>query len=288
MSKFIIFSGHIKHFLRKNSKNHISAFAGQISFFIILSFVPFFMFVFALLSYFNVPVSVYSVFFVDALPDAVESYLKNIISEAYPQAVKMAFASAIIALWSAGRGIHCIRQAVFVIYKKPDRKNWIFKRFQATIYMLIMFVVLVLAVIVLVISQFFSKYIADLLKKLPYSLGVIYAFRYAIIFFVLTILIAIALKIILIGRVKNKKYIKLKCLLPGAFMTSLGWTVLSVGITVYIRWFGGYVIYGSLATATIIMVWLYFAMYIFLCSNQFNYIYRRKISNFRFRNLFKK
>lgn len=288
MKKIVKFAGNVKHFLRKNLTDNISAIAGQTSFFIILSFVPFMMFTFALLSYFNIPAQMFESYYVDAFPENVSEYLKNIIYDAYPTAVELAFTSAIIALWSAGRGIYCITQGVFIIYKKPDRKNWFFKRLKATVYTLIMFIVLLLSLIVLVVSQFFSDLIVEYLSSLPYSLDVLYAFRYIIMFVLLVILIALALKLVLYTRIKEKKYAKLKCLLPGVIMTSLGWIVLSVLISLYVDFFDGFTLYGSLTTAVIVMVWLYFAMYIFLCGIQFNYIYRKKIYNFKFRNLFKR
>ena len=45
----------VKYFLDKCSDDNISAIAGQSAFFIILSFVPFLMFAFAILSFLNIP-----------------------------------------------------------------------------------------------------------------------------------------------------------------------------------------------------------------------------------------
>lgn len=285
---FIWLFGNINHFIRKSFKDNISAIAGQTTFFIILSFVPFVMFAFALLSYFHVPTQLLEHYYVDVLPREVMEYIRNIVNDAYPKAVSMAFTSAIIALWSAGRGIHCITQGVFIIYKSPDKKNWFIKRLQASLYTLIMFVTLVISLIVLVISQFFSKFIENFLSTLPYALDVLYAFRYVIMFVVLIVLMTVGLKLLLYSRIRDKKYAKMKCILPGVCITSLGWVILSALISLYVNYFGGFTIYGSLGTAVIVMVWLYFAIMIFLCSMEFNYIYRRKIYDFKFRDLLKK
>lgn len=288
MKKIIKLAGHIKHFLRKNGKDNISAIAAQSSFFIILSFVPFLLFAVALLSYFRIPTKLFDFNFLSSFPGEVSEYITKIIQESYNTAVGMAFTSAVLALWTSGKGIYSVTQGIFVIYKRRDRKNWFLKRLEASVYTAIMFVVLVLSLVVLVISQFFEEIIIDFLEKLPHSVYVIYGLRYIIMFFVLVILLALSLKLLLYRRLRDKKYTKMKNMLPGAMITALSWTLLSVGISIYVNWFGGFSVYGSLGTAAVVMIWLYFAMYILLCSIQFNYIYRRKISEISFRKLFRK
>ena len=50
---------------------------------------------------------------------------------------------------------------------------------------------------------------------------------------------------------------------PGAVVTSVFWTLYSFGFSVYIDYFGGFSMYGSLTSIVIVMIWLYFCMYIF-------------------------
>lgn len=288
MKKYIKAGGHIKHFLRKNGKDNISAIAAQSAFFIILSFVPFLLFAVALLSYFKIPTKYVDFNFLSSFPGDVSQYISRIIQESYNAAVGMAFTSAVLALWSSGKGIYSVSQGIFVIYRRRDRKNWFFKRLEATVYTVIMFVVLILSLVVLVISQFFEEFIVSFLDKLPHSVDVVYGLRYIIMFFLLVVLIALALKLLLFRQLKDKKYTRLKNMLPGAAFTALSWTLLSVGISLYVNWFGGFSLYGSLGTAAVVMIWLYFAMYLFLCGIQFNYIYRVKIYNFNVRKLFKR
>ena len=190
MNKLKILGGHIKHFLRKNGKDNISAIAAQSSFFIILSFVPFLLFAVALLSYFKVPTKLIDIDFLSGFPGEVSQYINKIIQDSYTTAVGMAFTSAILALWTSGKGIYSVTQGIFVIYKRRDRKNWFLKRLEASVYTAIMFVVLILSLIVLVISQFFEELIINFLEKLPHSVDLIYGFRYIIMFFVLVILLA--------------------------------------------------------------------------------------------------
>ena len=48
------------------------------------------------------------------------------------------------------------------------------------------------------------------------------------------------------------------------------WYVFSFGVSIYIDYFHGFSLYGSLTTIVLIMFWLYFAMYIFLVCGEVN------------------
>ena len=45
----------------------------------------------------------------------------------------------------------------------------------------------------------------------------------------------------------------------------MNFTAAPFGFSVYIDYFGGFSMYGSLTSIVIVMIWLYFCMYIFFC-----------------------
>ncbi len=284
MKKSVKLVGHIKHFIRKNGSDKISAIAGQSAFYIILSFVPFLMFAFALLSYFGVSSNWYYEYISMWVPSNINEYIGGIIDNAYESAVSMAYFTIITALWSSGRGIYSITEGVLTIYKSSRNKNWFVKRLQAMLYTFIMFVVIVLSMVVLVLGEFFQNSIISLLSNLSYVVYVIYILRYVIMFVILVVLIAFALKSLLYFNIKDKSMASFRMQLPGAILLSLSWIILSAVISIYTNYFGGFSLYGSLGVAAVIMIWLYFAMYLFLCSIQFNYIYRFRIHKLFFKN----
>ena len=271
--------GHIKHFINKSNRDNIAAIAAQSTFFILLSVVPFLMFTFALLSFFGIPQSLFDIYVEDFLTSDVRPYVERIIAETYENSVGIAYTTIVLALWSSGRGLYSITEGIRRIYRIPDR-NWFMKRLLAMGYTFVMFLVLVLSVGGFVVCELFNHAILPYLKELPYSIGLLYALRYLILFALIVLLIAFALKLYLLNKVEDKRWSRLWLQLPGAVLTALCWIVLSLGIRIYVDYFNGFSIYGSLGTAAVIMVWIYFCMYIFLCSVQLNFIYRRRIYNF--------
>lgn len=275
----------VKYFLDKCSDDNISAIAGQSAFFIILSFVPFLMFAFAILSFLNIPQVIFDSYIENNLTSDVGMYLEQIINSSYASAASVALVTIIAALWSSGKGVYSVTEGIRVIYNLPNKHNWLIKRIFSAGYTFLMFVVLILAIIVSLISNFFQDSIEPYIKTLPYAVTVLYGFRYLIMFVLVVLMIALALKVYLRSRVEDKRYSKFRVQLPGAILTAFIWTLLSKGINIYVELFNGFSIYGSIATAAVIMIWLYFTMYVFLCCVQFNYIYHKQIYNFKLRNL---
>lgn len=91
-------------------------------------------------------------------------------------------------------------------------------------------------------------------------------------------LMALVIKLFLRDKVKDKRYISFRALMPGMLLTVICWYLLTFGVMAYIKNFATQSIYGSLGTVFVMMIWVYFLMYILLCCIEFNYIHREKFS----------
>ncbi|MEE3333703.1 MAG: YihY/virulence factor BrkB family protein [Ruminococcus sp.] len=279
---------HIKHFLNKNKRDNISAMSGQSAFFIILSFVPFLMFMFAVSSMIFDFAGMSRDLLREVLSETGANWLNGIIYEAYHRSSTVAIYTIIIALWSAGKGIYSITDGIKRIYRLPDRHFWVLKRIFAMGYTIVLFLSIALLMIAVVLFSTLDDYIKPFLSAMPFAEYVSYTLIYIAVFIVLTLLLNTAMKLFLMRKVSNKKYVKFRTLLPGTALTSLLWILFLIGITIYSRLIGSSPVYGSLGAVIIVMIWVYFSMYILLCGVQLNYIYREVFANFRFKNIFKK
>lgn len=273
----------IKYFLSKSKEDNISAIAAQSAFFLVLSIVPFLMFAFAVLSYFNIPREFYETYIQGVFVDDWGDKLKSIVDTTYANSIGIAFTTIIAALWSAGKGLYSITDGINRIYKIEYKRVWIIKRIYAMGYTFLMFLVMVLTVGLLIVTEFFDNQIQPFIKQLPYILEILYTLRYFVVFAALLLLVSLAIKLYLRNKVDDKRWAKFRLQLPGVFLTALCWLVLTFGIRIYVKYFNGFSIYGSLTSIAVIMIWFYFSMYILLYGIQFNYINRREIYNFRFR-----
>ena len=289
MDKIIILIKNIRKILKKNFEDNIPAISAQSAFFIILSFVPFLMFALSIFSHLGIPKESIDELLKNTITDdSVCEWLSKIINEVYSTATSVAVTTIIIALWSAGKGVYSITEGIRVIYRLPNRFNWVVKRLFSMAYTVLMLLSILLTFGGLFLTELFNDYIKSLLKDLPVVIHLLYTLRYFIIFVVVTLLIAFALKMYLRHRVENKRYAAFKVQLPGALLTSVGWVALSLGMRIYVNYFNGFSIYGSLGTLALVMVWMYFSIYIFAFGIQINYMYCEKIHSVPTKKLFKR
>ena len=280
-------AGHVNHFIKKSTRDNLSAISGQSAFFLILSVVPLAMFAISLITLLTKDLFDESLidwlYFIDK-----NSIIYKIIDNTFKRASSgTTIITAVISLWSAGRGIYIITDGISRIYRLPNKRIWLIKRIYAMGYTFIMLLMLLIMLAALSFGIVFGKQInAAINQFIPSWLG-----RLIINLtgnFMMGLSMLLALKMYLWRKIPDKRYYSVRALLPGVIITIVGWNVLMFGISVYTEYFSTSSVYGSLGTVALFMMMIYFMMYILLCGMQFNYIYRREIYDFRFKDFFHK
>ena len=258
--------------MEKNKADNVSAIAAQSAFFIILSFIPFIMFAVSLLSLLFGKKTVEVPY--EILPtDDIRTFVSGIIQNAVNRATSgTTIITAIISLWSAGRGLYIITDGITRIYRLPDKQLWLIKRIYAMGYTAIMLTVLLLIIGVLSLGIILNTKLNEFMDNLlPQWLSTftIYILSHLLIILFMTL----ALKVYLTCKKADKKYCSFRALLPGSVITVVGWDVLNYGVKIYTKYFATSSVYGSLGTVAVMVMLIYFLMYVLLCGIQINFIY---------------
>ncbi len=265
--------------------DNIFAIAGQSAFFLILSAVPLSMFIVSILQNLHIPVefieNILSGIFSEQIVDEISGFLTN----AYKSAVGISLITLIITLWSAAQGIHAITNGLNRIYDAYENRNWLFLRIRAMFYTIAFFAIILISLLIIGLGTSINEWLSPYLKYLPDFVALIYHLRYLLVFLFLVVLFALVYRNFPnISRKQHKEY-GIKYQLPGAFLCTLSWYVLSFGISIYVDNFNGFSIYGGLATLAGIMIWLYFCMVCLMICAEINYVYHEQIKNFSLRSL---
>jgi hypothetical protein len=69
---------------------------------------------------------------------------------------------------------------------------------------------------------------------------------------------------------------------------AVAWYVFSFALSIYVDYFNGFSMYGSLTTIALIMLWLYFCMYIMMMSAEVNVIFNESFRKWLKRDRTKK
>lgn len=274
--------------ISKVSHDNIFAIAGQSAFFMILSAVPLTMFIVSLLQNLHIPVDLIETGLSGVFSERIVNEISAFLSDVYKSSVGISFVTLIITLWSAAQGIHAITNGLNRVYDAYENRNWLFLRLRAMFYTIAFFVIILVSLLIIVLGSSLHDLLSPYLAYMPDIVAMIYHLRYVIIFLFLMFLFALVYRNFPnISRVEHKEY-GIKYQLPGAFLCTVSWYVLSFGISIYVGDFNGFSIYGGLTKLAVIMVWLYFCMVCLMFCAEVNYIYHENIKKFSLKRSIKK
>lgn len=254
MLKRLLFIGY--DFGKHMSKNRVSAFAASTAFFLFLSLIPMLMLLCAIIPYTPVTEANLLKVITNIVPDQMRGLLSGIITEVYDKSIGIISITAIGTLWSAGKGMMALMQGLNAINDVEENRNYVVLRFVASFYTVMVVILMLLSLIIMVFGNTLVNIVERQIPQAAYLFEVLMHFRMLVVWFVITIIIA------LIYTYMPGAKMGFKMQLPGAVVASIGWSIITWAFSVYVDEFNGFSAYGSLTTIIILMLWLYACMYI--------------------------
>lgn len=265
---------YIRAFQKMLKEANVSAHASSAAYFLFLSIIPIIMIICALLQHApEVQMKLWSYISQAIIPDRVADFLQNIINVYQGNSITLVSVSAVVAIWSASKGMLSLIRGMNSVYEIKESRNYLLLRLRALIYTIFLLLSILLSIILLV----FGNKVAGLFLPRFEIIGQIWDWLQP-------------LRHILVACVISVIFCTFYCLLPnnrlpwreqfpGAVFTSVFWTLYSFFFSVYIDYFNGYSMYGSLTTVIIVMIWLYFCMYIFFCGALVNRFWEMNVAD---------
>ncbi len=269
-----------KNFWLKCLEDNVTAYAAQAAYFTLLSLIPFLLFFVALLKYTPVTLDFLTRGVDLFLPDYISAFLVSIIEETYQTSVGLISISAIVAIWSAGKGIQYLTDGLNRMYNLKETRSWLRLRFWAVIYTFIMIFSIILMLVLLVFGRTLKRMLVQHLPAVAVLADVFLRMRTLIGIGGLTFIFALFYWAFPNRNSEGGAHITYRGQLPGAFFCALAWYVFSFGVSIYVDYFHGFSTYGSLTTIVLIMFWLYICMYILLICAEVNRVYGQRINHF--------
>lgn len=255
----------IENIMLKVARDHVSAYAAQSAFFMMLSLVPILLLLMTLVRVTPVTQADIIEMAYEIFPKTVSGTIIAIIDEVYSQTGTTISISILVAFWSAGRGVLAMSNGLSTICGMVETRNFIYLRIRAAFYTILFLVAIVLSLVLLGFGNSISLLVNEYIPVLQYVIGFIIEIRT-----IVTIGVLVVVTILMYEFLPNKRRKPLRQL-PGAVFTALGWTFASFLFSVYMDIFKGFSnMYGSLTTIVIIMLWLYFCMYVMLLGGELN------------------
>lgn len=254
----------IKDFFKNLNKHHISEYTAQCAYYTILSVIPFLILIVTLIQYTGISSNSLFSIIQSVVPATMSDAAFSIVQEVYSKSVGTISISAIFVLWSAMKGFYALSKGLCNVYETDKEHNYFNIRLRSfTSTILLAFAIF----LVLVISVFGNSILEFTQLKFTISEQIVNIFKVTKIGIYLLLFIIILLMYRFVPGHKQS----FKNQLPGAIVATLGWYMLSLFFSIYIDTFKGFsIMYGSLTTIVLAMMWVYFCMYSILIGAEVN------------------
>lgn len=254
-------------------KLKISVHAANACYFIVLAVFPALLLVLSLLRYTGLGVEYLTELVEGFLPAALMPSVEKLIVSTYRNSSgALVSVSALVALWSASRGIHGILLGLNSIYDVEEDRGWFYTRSVSVLYTFGFLVVLILTLVLSVFGETILHYIPVERSPVWQMLDRVVDLRFVLLLVLQTVLFTAVFMVFPNRRNHFKES------LPGAILASLGWLVFSNLFSLYVEYFPNYAnIYGSVYAVALAMLWLYCCMSIVFYGGVLNhYLATRK------------
>lgn len=264
----------IRAFIQEIKKDNITIHASSAAFFIFLSLIPMLILICSILPYTPVREADLMRAVTDLLPTTLDAFAVDLIEEMYGKSITVISVTVIVTIWVAGKGIEALIRALNGVNEVEETRNVLHVRLVACLDTIMFLFMLVLSMVMMV----FGSYLLNLVERYIPDFELIKALfqylRYIFMWCVLTLFF-----ITLYVWLPNKRP-KAKSQVFGACFAATGWLIFSFFFQIYLQYFGGFSMYGSLTTIIVVMIWLYSLMYIFLLGAEWNSLFDSDLSHF--------
>ena len=252
-------------FMERMRKDHVSAYAAQAAYFLIMSFIPFVLFLTAIVQYTPLTYREVRQAIMSVVPENLQGFVLNIVAEVFSKSAAVLPLSALVALWSSGKGMQALINGLNTIYHVKETRNWLVNRIYSMFYMFLFVLALIASLLLLVMGNRIHVLISGYGPFLGNVIGRILGAKTFLVFVMLFFVF-----LVLYRYLPNRRA-SLKSQVPGAFLTAVAWSVFSYLFSLYFTFFLDFsIMYGSLSTLILVMVWLYFCMNLLLYGAEIN------------------
>lgn len=247
------------------SGHHVGAYAAQTAYFLMLSLIPIILLLLTLIKYTPVTKADVMTAVIQVFPSSVDSLITSIVNQVYNQSMGVVPLTLLVTLWSAGKGVLALTTGLNCVYKCNETRNYVILRIRATVYTVMMILVIIFLLVLAVFGNTLNIFIG---RHVPILAGI--ADKMLELRSIITPIVMIIFSLIIYKFLPNRKC-RFWSQIPGAVFATVGWMIISWIFSVYVDVFTGFSsMYGSLTTIVLVMLWLYFCMYSTLLGGEVN------------------
>lgn len=256
----------IKENIKDINIKHIDEHAAGCAYYTILAFIPLLLLILTLTKYFGIDENFFIYILEGMIPgDILNDAVISIVKEVQSKSVGTITISAVVTLWSAGRGFFALCKGLSTAYEVETEYEYIRFRLRALISTIIFIIAVILSLLLLVFGNSINIFLQEKFNIFNSLINFLLKAKTIISIISLVVILTIVYRFI-----PKHKY-KLKYQIPGAIFGAIACNIVSIFYSLYIDLFTGFsFVYGSLTTIVLAMLWIYSCMYSILIGGVIN------------------
>ncbi len=255
-----------KNLLTRIQEHEVTALAAQSTYYLVLSFFPFLIFIITVISY--TPLLTEEIIYElePFLPQ--ETFLlvmDNVQKILETRSGALLSTGMLVTVFLASNGVAALVKGINKAYNSAERRPFWKVRGMAILLTLGLALLIILSLLLLVFGQLIGTYVFDMLGLPQLFRETWEAARIAVSLATMIIMFTFFYK------VSPQEKVTLRQSLPGAIFATIGWLVLSFGFSYYVNNFGNYsVTYGSIGAIIVLLIWLYLSSVVIILGGEIN------------------
>lgn len=248
------------------NRDEVFSRAGELTYRLILSVFPLLIFIMSILGFLNLDLDPLVLQLQTALPEQIVSLFAIFDSEVLSQRnISLLSTSLFFAIFSASSGFMGIITGINKSYGHKETRGFIRLRILSIGLVLIFTVAIILCIVTIIFQDYFTSFVSKYFGFPAYTGKIIGLLTTLMI---LALLIGTVMVIYKLSNCVNQPVFKV---LPGALISVIFWVVASKGFNIYIINFARYsIIYGSIGSVIILLLWLNIMSLVLLIGNEVN------------------
>ena len=259
-------------FIKKIGDDDIFALGAQLAYYMVLSFIPFLMFLMTLVGFSHLNSDAVLNLLSNVMPTEAFNLIQSTVIEIVDrEQTGLLWISIALAIWVSSSGFKAVIKGLNKAYGVKETRSYIKLKLISMIYTILLALIVIATLFLFVFGDVIGDFFMKVLEHTEFIYYICNMLRYVVV-----ILIMILFFMFLYNATPCVRLGWLE-VIPGAVITTLGWISISYIFAYYVNNFSNYSrLYGSLGAVFMFMTWMFITSMILILGGEINAVLAEK------------
>ena len=175
---------------RNIADNHVSAYAAQAAYFIMLSLIPLLILLLSMIQFTGIGKADFYSLIQHLVPQGFQSWMLSIIDEMFSRTVATVSLSAVVTIWSAGKSFMALNRGFNAICRVDKNPNYVLMRLRGAVFALLFVVIIMVSLVLVVFGDSIHLWLVKYIPFVAVFTRIILSFRLFLMLAILTVFFA--------------------------------------------------------------------------------------------------